>query len=309
MEEMTPVTESDLAAAFEGIEAEPLEEEAPAAESAEPQEPQEEAEEQEETEDSEEDEAAVEPEALPDPAARYKVLVKDANGQIVEEKVDFKELREGYQKGREVDSVRAEAEQAVSQTRVKATEAIEQARSHFSTELASLHALVNQALDIVSPEQLMSLASTDRDAYNIAIQKQQVFQNIRARLSETLTREQQQQQQHQHDLMQKQISDRREKALNALSKEGLTSKAVQKIYDEAGPLYGFAPEELSPNLDHRLVLLLKDAAELKRLKAKTTEVAKTVRAAPKLPVKTSPQAKPKARPTDREGLAAAWMNF
>lgn len=234
-----------------------------------------------ETDDTPEDEAAAESDELP--AGHYKVLVKDANGAIVEQKVSFDELKQGYQRGLEVTAVRQEAEKQVTHVREQATREVSGYREQSMRTINELDGLVSQALAIVTPEQLMSLATTDRDAYNEAFQRQQMLSQVRERIravkeSEGKAAQQQAlQEQHRH------VAAIREKSLAELAKAGITTAAVQKLYDEAGPQYGFSHEELSTIVDHRFVLLLKDAAAHRKLEKSRPDVAKKVREAPKLP--------------------------
>ena len=240
-----------------------------------------------ETEESESEEGDEKPEE--EPKGRYKVLVRDDKGAIVEKAVSFDELKQGYQHGLDAVETRQRAEKIVTEAKEAATREVTQVREQSGKTLAELEALVSQALGIVTPDQLMSLATSNPDAYNEAFQRQQMLNMVRERLRQTREAEGKAAQEQQNQQMHAEMMRRREASLEALSKAGITTAKVQKIYDEAGPMFGFAPQELAGNIDYRIVLLLKDAAEYRRLTAKKPDVANKLREAPRLqPSNTKP---------------------
>lgn len=63
------------------------------------------------------------------------------------------------------------------------------------------------------------------------------------------------------------------------------SRDFQSLVSDAGKFYGFAADEVGAVLDHRTLMVLKDAAEFRRLQAKKSVVEKKVAQAPKSVVK------------------------
>lgn len=213
------------------------------------------------------------------PAGRYKVTVTDDSGEIVEKQVTFDELKAGYQRSRDVEVVRAQAHEQVQKTTTEAREYVAKVHQNTQAELQTLTTLVNQALGVFSPEDLLSLAHSDPSAYHQASAKQAVLKDIVSRIKAAQEQNGNQlSEAEQHRTVQRMDTSRRE-----LAKAGITSAQVQKIYDSAGATYGFSPQELAANPDHRLVMLLKDAAEMKAIRDKKPQVQNKVREAPKPP--------------------------
>ena len=73
--------------------------------------------------------------------------------------------------------------------------------------------------------------------------------------------------------------------------------AVQTLVDAGGD-YGFAPDEVSAIVDHRMIRVLQDAARYRALQKAKPKVARKVHAAPK-------KLKPGAKPTKEQGVKAA----
>lgn len=224
----------------------------------------------------EDDESDAEPEG------RYKVVVKDLNGALVEHKVSFADLKSGYQRGLDADRIQQQSEVTISQLRDAVHREVAQARDSSSRMIGELEALVMQALNVVTPDQLMSLAHSDREQYQEAVLRQQMLTQVRDRLGAARADElRHAQEAQQRDQMQR-TAQVRDRSLAALSAAGITSAQVQELYDRNGAAYGYSPEELATNIDHRLVLLLKDAAAMRKLREANPKVARKVRQAPVL---------------------------
>lgn len=213
------------------------------------------------------------------PTGRYKVTVPDESGQLVEQNVTFDELRAGYQRGREAEAARSAAQAEVSRTFEQANQFVAQVQQAGEAKLAQLSMLVMKALEVTSPEDLLSLAQSDPAAYHQAAARQGVLQSVQRQIAQA--QEQLQAQTQQQEAQRN--YQKREVALKALAKAGITTAQVDKIYESAGKAYGYSPQELAANLDHRLVLLLKDAADMKALRDKRPQIQNKVRTAPKAP--------------------------
>lgn len=213
------------------------------------------------------------------PKGRYKVAVQDESGKIVEQAVSFDELKAGYQRGQEVAAIKTQSEQHVAQVRQEAVQYVTEVAQKSQKTLGELNALVLQALEVVSPEDMLSLAQRDPNAYQQAAARQTVLQRVQAQIAqqnEQLSKDAQQAEQ-------QKLYTKLQTSKSELAKAGITTEAVAKIYESAGKAYGYEPAELAGNLDHRLVLLLKDAAAYRAIQAKKPEVQNKVREAPKMP--------------------------
>ena len=220
------------------------------------------------------DEPESEEEESDEPSGRYKVTVKDAQGNEVEQHISFDELRAGYLKGREVDSVRAEVDSKVFSARQEVFVEAQKSFQQLSQQLATHEAMVRQALDVVSTEQMTSLTS-DPAAYVSALERVRTLEKVQRGIQESQAQL----------TYQQQMADA--EAIRAAEKElarnGVPAEGITKIYDSVAKAYGVKPQSLAALRDPALVLALKDALELKELKAKKPEVAKKLREAPKLP--------------------------
>jgi len=229
-----------------------------------------ESDEAEEEGDDEEEEA---------PKGRYKVAVQDEQGKIVEQAVSFDELKAGYQRSKEVDTVRAQSHEQINRTTQEAQQYVARVQQDSQKQLGDLNALVMQALEVVSPEDLLSLSQSDPQAYMQAAARQNTLQGVLKRISA----QQEQLSQHSVHADQQKKGQQLESSKRELAKLNITTDAVTKIYEKAGGAYGFSAQELAANLDHRLVLLLKDAAAYKAIQDKKPHVQNKVREAPKPP--------------------------
>lgn len=234
----------------------------PVAEADEPDEP--------ESDDSDEEDA---------PAGRYKVAIQDENGAIVEQAVTFDELKAGYQRAKDVEAVRAQTQAQVSKVHQEAIAYVSDVQRSSQKTLSELDTLVRQALEVVSPEDMLSLAQSDPGAYHQAMARQNVLQSVLGRIKST----QEQTARQASEAEQQKAYQRLESSRKELAKSGITTQQVTKIYESAGKVYGYSSQELAANLDHRLVLLLKDAAAYKTIQDKKPQVQNKVREVPKPP--------------------------
>lgn len=234
-----------------------------------------------EAEESNEPEAeeAEESDEEEKPAGRYKVTVQDENGALVEQAVSFDELKAGYQRAKDVEAVKAQTQAQVSKVHQEAIAYVTDVQRNSQKTLAELDTLVRQALEVVSPEDMLSLAQSDPSAYHQAMARQNVLQSVLGRIKTT----QEQTAKQASEAEQQKAYQRLESSRKELAKAGITTAQVNKLYESAGKVYGYSPQELAANLDHRLVLLLKDAAAYKTLEAKKPQVQNKVREAPKPP--------------------------
>jgi hypothetical protein len=246
-------------------------EEAEASEQPAPEEPDSQAEEEDDGDDSQETD---DPDGDEDDDDKFPVKV---NGEELE--VTYEELTQGYQ--RWADYSRKTADLAEQR---KAFEGeIKQARQNYSALLAEM----NQALDAPDPDPALLDENSDKwdpDEFRrqeaqkkqVEIQRQWVHQRFAQLRAEV-----------QQEEVQK----------LAASWEGVSRKDLQGIGSFLQSDYGFSPEEVGNLIDHRIILLAKDAMGSKAMKAKAPEVVKKLKAKPKVN-------KPKAKASDKSTLQA-----
>ena len=243
--------------------------------------------------DDEGDEAqaddADEGEEDPNPATdrKFKVTVKGDDGEDSTLEVGEKELIAGYQ--RQADYTRKTQELAHRET-----EAVEflkgkhqEVVSHYLGQSEYLRAAVMQMAGIRSEQEMAELAHSDPQAW---VAEQQRVQSVRSFLSQL----DQQIEGEKQRLSQEGEASRRQKAQQMfqrtwqeLGKAKIDKPALSKIYGSVSKDYGFTPAELGNVYDHRIVLMMRDAAAYKALQSQKQSVQKKVDLAPRLPSKNA----------------------
>lgn len=212
-------------------------------------------------------------------SGRYKVTVKNESGEVVEKQVTLDELKAGFARHEDVEVAKRSYETQSRSLHQEASQYVQKVEQAKEAKLGEFATLMSQALQVTSPADMMGLAQSDPQAYAQAMARQQVLQSIQGQIQ---AEQQQSALQRQH-LTEQQTMQRVEAAKSELARSGITTAQVQKTYEQAIKSYGYTAEELGSNLDHKLVLVLKDAAAFRALKDKEPQVAKKLREAPKLP--------------------------
>jgi hypothetical protein len=139
-------------------------------------------------------------------------------------------------------------------------------------------------------QDMASLAATDPQAWVAEKQRMESVKGFLSQLESQIQGEKTR-------LAQEQEAARREKAQQQfhrtwqeLGKAKIDKPALGKIFGAVSKDYGFTPQELGNVYDHRIVLMMRDAAAYKALQAKKPEVQRKVDAAPRLPSKQNVQA-------------------
>jgi hypothetical protein len=244
-----------------------------------------------EADDDENDDDADEPEAKqPSGDLKFKVTIKGEDGSDQTVEIDQKELVAGYQ--RQADYTRKTQE--VANREREALQVVEQrlteGRQHYMQQSQLALAAVQRIAGLRSPEEMAVLAQTDPAAWVQEQQREQAIKGVMAQLQEGMQREQAQAQQLTQQEAQKQISQ----AWEVLGPKGIDKPKLKSIYDRIHKEYGVPNERLAAITDPALVLILRDAAQLKDLQQKKAQVTKQVKEAPRLPAKRQnapPQAK------------------
>jgi hypothetical protein len=223
--------------------------------------------------DGEDEEAETE-----ETGGRYKVAVKDDNGEIVEKQVTLDELKSGFARHADVEQARRTFETQSRTLQAEVTQHVQRVNQEKEQTLTQLNALVMQALNVTSPADMMGLAQSDPQEYARAMARQQVLQSIQAQIKN----EHEQASLQRNHMTQQQLGQQMEASKSELARRGITTAKVQQTYEKAIKSYGFTPQELGQNADWRLVLVLRDAVAHKSLEAKRPEVTTKLREAPKI---------------------------
>lgn len=250
---------------------------------------------QDEQDDESSDEVLLSDESAEKGPAKRKVVV---SGQEIE--VDEQELIAGYQrqqdytqKTQQIASERKQYQQAVSQQ-------IQEVSQSTQRQLLQAQTLVDQLLQVRSPQELQQLANTDpAAAFQESLRLQQI-QQARNAIAQQLEQNEQMMQQQQAQ----QIEEFKAQSWQELSKQNITRPVLQEIYTEAAKAYGFSGNDFDSILDHRAVLVLRDAVAYQKLLAKKGQVVKQVTSAPPMPrQKTVEPANQRNRELDKKFAA------
>lgn len=162
---------------------------------------------------------------------------------------------------------------------------LEQGRQRINQALQQAHAVVQAVGGFMDPAQLAQLAETDPAAWIQANARQQ-------QLSAYLGQVQQKAQE--LDQQAKQIEAQRteaakQEAWQRLNAEGIDRGGLEKIWNDAKATFPFITDErLNQVMDAESWLILRDAIELRQLKAQAPALTKKVSEAPKLPQAKQP---------------------
>lgn len=213
-------------------------------------------------------------------SGRYRVAVKAEDGSIVEQQVTLDDLKAGYTRGQELAAARHQFESQIRSTQQEAAGHVQRVSQESTQKLSQLETLVSQALQVTTPAEMMSLAQSDPQEFAKAQFRMQTLQGV----MQQIRAEQEQVALRQKHAQANQLQQTLDASRSELAKRGITTSQIQKIYEQTAKPYGFSPEELNGLVsDYRWVLVLKDAAEHRRLAEKKPHVAQKLREAPKLP--------------------------
>jgi hypothetical protein len=252
-------------------------------------------------------------EVAPDAPVKFKVPALEGDGfeELTAEEIKAQRLMQAdyTKKTQQV----AEQRKAIEAEFSKKAEAFSQRENALDMHLEQLAGAI-QSFD--SQVDWDALRQVDPSAFLEAREQQakrlQAFQQAKG------VREQFRQ--HQHAEMVAQGSQRLVEALPELLDPSV-AKAFGERVTSAASHYGFQPDEIANVTDHRMFLVLKDAAAFRELQAKTAAVKETVAKAPQLakpgaPKQGNPQALSAYKTIERakqsgksEDLASAFDAF
>lgn len=207
---------------------------------------------------------------------KIKVKVKTDTGADEEVEVDQDELVKGYQ--RQSDYTR-KTQQIAEQSRQAAEIVqgqIDQARAHYQQQAQLAMATVARVAGLKSAEEMAQLAQADPSAWVQEQQRQLQIQQLMGGLSQQMQGEIQRAQQQAEAKKAQQVEQMRSKAWAELTKANIDRDGVKSAFDASKKLYGFTDAELENVYDHRIVLLMRDAAAYRNLQAKKQSSVKPI---------------------------------
>ena len=258
-----PSVEDRLAAFL----AEPEEGDAEVAAEAEQETPEEEVQEQ-----PEEGSITIDPDA-----PLFEVSVRVEGGGTEVKNVSLAEMQKGYMMQADYQRKTAELARAKDQLSQEVSQMVEPERQMYQQNLQVLQQMVQ---GVVMPElqniNWEQLASENPAEYVRATAKAQKAQQM-------LSQIQQQSQQ----LQQRQFQETAKRSVQILSDPvqgiaGWNNEMYQGIISEGSKEYGFATEEVANVVDHRMIKVLHDALQYRKLKSAKPTVEKKVVVAPKV---------------------------
>lgn len=213
-------------------------------------------------------------------------------------RLKLSQLYEGYEKASkyetELEQLRTQAKTvpAEYQTQLQETMAT---RSKYLEGLSVIERMVNPqapSLDMLNP----SHQSYDPDGYYAGMQKFERDKQVLAAIRNDQAKLTKQQEAERETLTKAHVA-REMEALHRAWPESKNPETLKKVAETLVKDYGFTNTEIEAIGDHRQLLVIRDALELRALKAKSADAAKVVRAKPKL-------VKGAARPTTNPNESA-----
>lgn len=241
-------------------------------------------EENEQTDD--EDEESDDPEAKEsNPDRKVKITTKAEDGTETVEEIPESELVKGYQR----HSDYTQKTQALSHRENEAVKFLQSKHQEIQSDYLQKAELTRTAIvqmaGIRSESEMAEMAQSDPAGWVAENQRQRQINAYLNSLDQKIQSEKQQAQEAQNQ----QNATMKQEQFNAtwqkLNDAKIDRPTLESIYGNVVKNYGFSQDELNNVYDHRLVLMMKDAAAYKELQSKKAEVTKKVDNAPRLPNK------------------------
>lgn len=238
-----------------------------------------------EEEESDETEAK---ESRPD--RKVKITTKAEDGTESVEEVPESELVKGYQRNsdytRKTQQLAQRENEAVKFLQSKHQEI----QSDYLQQAELTRTAIVQMAGIRSESEMVEMAQSDPAGWVAENQRQRQINAYLNSLDQQIQSEKQQAQLMAEQKTAAQLKAQFDNTWQKLSDAKIDRKALENIYGNTNKNYGFSQEELSNVYDHRLVMMMKDAAAYRELQSKKAEVTKKADNAPRLPSKqTTPQ--------------------
>lgn len=227
--------------------------------------------------DEDEPDEDDEPTGQLDPNAKVKVKV---DGQELE--VTLRELQDGYSRTQDYTQ---KTQELANQRKALAQEQqeVQSQKQQWSNYLSSMEAALKTVMGDRTPEQWAELERKDRISY---LEERHKHQNLQERLNavqqeqQRMAQEHQQQYQAQLKAVAEQEKERLFEKLPAWRDTPEAAKKDRQLMLDYGAKIGFSQQEIDSLIDHRAVLVLRDAARYAALQARRDAGANKVRTKP-----------------------------
>ena len=236
--------------------------------------------------ETEEDEPAEEdgdePEsddAKPASSLKFKVPVKGEDGAETTIEVDEKELVAGYQRHSDYTRKTQDLARQRDEVQTVAMQKIEEGRNQFLQESQRVRSGILRLAQIPNDQELYALAQRDPAAAQAEQMRINVVRGELQQLEAAEKQVQEQQKQSAAEADQRAISA----CWGSLGQAGFDKPKLQALFDDVHKEFGIEQHRFETVRDPKLILMMRDAVEFKKLKARAGAVTKKVDAAPRLP--------------------------
>lgn len=257
----------------------------------------------EDADDGQEDsEASEDGEEDPTPTeTKVTIKVKNDNGEDETLELTQDEIAKSYMRQKDYTAKTTALAERESQAVEFLKSKHDEIRSQYLHQAEVQRAAIANMAGIKTDDEMAQLANSDPAAWVAEQQRQRQINGYLSQLDQQISGEKQRAQAEAEALQAQRMQQAYQAAWNELSKDGIDKPKLVKIYADVSKSYGFTESELASLYDHRLVRVFKDAAELRELKARKSEVTKKVMDAPRMPSKQAPNPAQERKSKELEG--------
>lgn len=173
----------------------------------------------------------------------------------------------------------------------------EEVRSQYLQQAELTRAAIVNMAGIKSEAEMAQLANSDPAAWVAEQQRQQQIGKYLQTLDQQIQGERQAAEQQARQRSEAEKAQQYQKTWEVLEQQKIDKPKLAEIYSKVNKTYGFTDAELGNVYDHRIVLMMKDAAAYRELQAKKPEVTKKAESAPRMPTR---QASPAQERRDQQ---------
>jgi predicted RNA-binding protein YlxR (DUF448 family) len=228
-----------------------------------------------------------EPEEEETAPAETKVTFKVKNEDGTEETVEFtpEELPKALMRQKDYTKKTQALAERESEAVKFLTQKHEEIRSQYLTQAEVTRAAVVGMAGIKSEAEMAQLAQSDPAAWVAEQQRQRQIGAYLSQLDQQIQGEKQAAEAQRQQQSQAEIAKQYQKTWEVLEQQKIDKPKLAEIFGKVNKTYGFSEQELGNVYDHRLVLMMKDAAAYRELQSKKTEVTKKAESAPRMPTR------------------------
>jgi hypothetical protein len=221
----------------------------------------------------------------PAPERKVKITAKAEDGTESTEEVTETELVKGYQ--RQADYTRKT--QALATRESEAVQFLsskhQEMRDQYLQQAEVQRTAIVGMAGIKSENEMAQLANSDPAAWVAENQRQNSIRNYLSQIDQQISGEKQQATQEAEQRQAQRKQKMFTQAWAELSKDGIDTAKLSKVYTDVSKEYGFTAQELGEVYDPRVVRAFKDAAAFRELQSQKKAVTAKVQEVTKLPSK------------------------